>query len=100
MTFVKICGLTNSEDARVAVDAGADYLGFIFYEKSPRKADPEVVSRIMSTFEGETRYKTLVGIGVFVSPQAEHVKRTLTACGLKAAQVHRLNRDELRNVRR
>jgi phosphoribosylanthranilate isomerase len=100
MTFVKICGITNFEDAKVAADAGADYLGFIFYEKSPRKADPEVAAWIMQAFEGETRYKMLVGVGVFVSPAADQVKHTLSICGLKAAQVHRLNRDELIEMRK
>ncbi len=60
MTLVKICGLTNLEDARVAAEAGADMLGFIFYEKSPRCADPQVVAQIMSEFEGQDRYKALV----------------------------------------
>jgi phosphoribosylanthranilate isomerase len=100
MTFIKICGLTNFEDAKVAADAGADYLGFIFYEKSPRKADPEVAARIMQAFEGETRYRIVTGVGVFVSPEADQVKRTLTDTGLKAAQVHKLNRDELQAIRK
>src|SRR5258708_17866206 len=98
MTFIKICGLTNFKDAQVAAEAGADYLGFIFYEKSPRKADPDTVARIMDVFGGEDRYRTLVGVGVFVSPAVDEVKRTLKDCQLKAAQVHKLNRDELREV--
>ncbi|MEP7284896.1 MAG: phosphoribosylanthranilate isomerase [Chloroflexota bacterium] len=99
MTFVKICGLTNFADAQVAIEAGADYVGFIFYEKSPRKADPEVVARIMQAFEGQDRYRMLVGVGVFVNPAADEVKRTLAECGLKAAQVHKSNRDDLHTLR-
>jgi phosphoribosylanthranilate isomerase len=95
MTLVKICGITNFIDAQVAVEAGADFLGFIFYDKSPRKTDPDVAARIMQAFDdvGDP-----VGIGVFVSPPCETVKQTLTDCGLKAAQIHRVNQDELRDI--
>lgn len=95
MTFVKICGLTNFADTEAALSAGADYLGFIFYEKSPRKADPDTVARIMQAFDAEDRYRTLIGVGVFVGPTPHEVKRTLAHCGLKAAQVHNVNCDEL-----
>ncbi len=97
MTLVKLCGITNFPDARVAVEAGADFLGFIFYEKSPRHVTPEVAARIMQVFDDVDG--DLKGVGVFVSPASADVKRLLADCGLKAAQVHRLNREELRAVR-
>lgn len=48
MTWIKICGITNLEDARSAVAAGADALGFVFYEKSPRNVTPEAVANIVA----------------------------------------------------
>lgn len=52
-TLVKICGLTNLDDARVAVEAGADLLGFIFYPKSPRYVAPETVATIVRTLRDD-----------------------------------------------
>lgn len=48
MTFVKICGLTNPEDAQMAMDMGADFLGFVNAEKSPRYLTPDEVARIIN----------------------------------------------------
>jgi phosphoribosylanthranilate isomerase len=61
MTWVKICGITNLEDAQVAIDAGADALGFVFYEKSPRKADPAIVRSITEKLPAH-----IEKVGVFV----------------------------------
>jgi phosphoribosylanthranilate isomerase len=61
MTWVKICGMTNLEDALVAVEAGADAVGFVFYEKSPRNIEPEVARKIV-----EKLPEALEKIGVFV----------------------------------
>jgi phosphoribosylanthranilate isomerase len=74
MTWIKICGMTNLEDALVAVEAGADAVGFVFYEKSPRNVSPEVARKIV-----EKLPEHVEKIGVFVgdpSGSLEVVSRT------------------------
>jgi phosphoribosylanthranilate isomerase len=61
MTWVKICGITSLEDAKVAVNAGADALGFVFYEKSPRKIAVDAAREIVSELPAE-----IEKVGVFV----------------------------------
>ena len=61
MTWVKICGITNLEDARTAVEAGADALGFVFYEKSPRNVPPDTVREIVRQMPAQVEK-----VGVFV----------------------------------
>ena len=48
MTWVKICGIPNIEDALAAVEMGADALGFVFHQNSPRRVDPEHAGRIVA----------------------------------------------------
>ncbi len=92
MTKVKICGLTNLEDALVAVQAGADLLGFIFYEPSPRYIAPEavknIVSGVKSHVSGKSDNTSPKFVGVFVNASLEAVTRTLDDCHLDAAQLH------------
>jgi phosphoribosylanthranilate isomerase len=83
MTWVKICGITNLEDALTAVEAGADALGFVFYEKSPRKVDSETVGEIVQALPMEVEK-----VGVFVSKPAEHMESVAQRIGLTAIQLH------------
>ncbi len=87
MSKVKICGITNIEDAQVAVKAGADFLGFIFYPKSPRYVTPKQVRDIV-TLLPTSPLPTPHLVGVFVNQKAETVAQTLDFCGLDYAQLH------------
>ncbi|NOZ06948.1 MAG: phosphoribosylanthranilate isomerase [Chloroflexi bacterium] len=86
-TRIKICGLTNEEDALVAAEAGADFLGFVFYPKSPRYVKPEQVQKIVASLHARrTACPTLVG--VFVDEPVQRVRETLDFCALDLAQLH------------
>ena len=80
MTWVKICGMTNLEDALVAVDAGADAVGFVFYEKSPRCVTVETVRQIC-----EKLPESVEKIGVFVEPEMNPIT-VLLQTGLTGTQ--------------
>lgn len=82
---VKICGLTNLTDAQVAVDAGADFLGFILYAKSPRYIAPAQVAELLANL---TRPSHLQCVGVFVNTPIDEVSRILAQTGLDLAQLH------------
>ena len=83
MTWIKICGTTNLEDALTAVDAGADALGFVFYEKSPRKIAAEAAREIVAKVPPGTEK-----VGVFVEEPLEKILLTVAQAGLTAAQLH------------
>ncbi|MBM4121177.1 MAG: phosphoribosylanthranilate isomerase [Nitrospira sp.] len=80
---VKICGITNAEDGRAAVEAGADALGFIFHRESPRYVQPQVVSRIVASLP-----PFVLGVGVFVNEDIKKVRDLMDGCGLALAQLH------------
>lgn len=85
MTIVKICGLTNLEDALYAVDAGADCLGFILYPRSPRYIEPQNVCAIV---EAVHKVKPdITTVGVFVNETPEHICDVLSMAGLALAQL-------------
>jgi phosphoribosylanthranilate isomerase len=83
MTWIKICGITNLEDALMAVDAGADALGFVFYEKSPRKAEPAVVRQIVDSIPDQVEK-----VGVFVNESADRVDEIVEQTHLTAVQIY------------
>ncbi len=84
MTFVKICGITNLDDALAAVDAGADALGFNFYKPSPRYVSPEVAQEIIADLP-----QTILTVGVFVNEQLPEVVAELARrASVTAIQLH------------
>jgi phosphoribosylanthranilate isomerase len=83
---VKICGITNSEDARAAVAAGADLLGFNFYTRSPRYISPERAREIAAPLQASGRRPLLVG--VFVNSPLEEVQSILEITRIDLAQLH------------
>jgi phosphoribosylanthranilate isomerase len=85
MVKVKICGITNLEDARAAMAAGADYLGFILYPASVRYLTAETLRAITTPLRQEPNCPQLVG--VFVDDTAETVAQIMEACGLDLAQL-------------
>jgi phosphoribosylanthranilate isomerase len=83
MTWVKICGMTNLEDVLTAVEAGADAVGFVFYEKSPRNVSVEAARAIV-----EKLPESLEKVGVFVDLKSEDIREIVLAVGLGAVQMH------------
>src|SRR5438477_461417 len=83
MTRVKICGITNLDDAMLAVDAGADAVGFIFVENTPRFVTPEKAAPIVRALP-----PFVTPVGIFWDHPTGHVKAVAEACGLRALQFH------------
>lgn len=84
MTRVKVCGITSLEDARAALEAGADMLGFNFYARSPRCVSPAEARGIV-----ESLPRRVSCIGVFVNePSPAEVERIAREAGLHAVQLH------------
>ncbi len=83
MTWVKICGMTNLEDALVAVEAGADAVGFVFYEKSPRFVSVETARAIV-----ERLPESVEKVGVFVNEEEDTICDFVDRAGLTGIQMH------------
>jgi len=84
MTLVKICGITNLDDALAAATAGADALGFNFYKPSPRYITPQNAREIV-----EQLPESLLTVGVFVNEESPNAVRSIAGeAGIRALQLH------------
>ncbi|MGH9560550.1 MAG: phosphoribosylanthranilate isomerase, partial [Terracidiphilus sp.] len=80
---IKICGITNSTDARRAIESGADFLGFNFYPASPRYVTPAKARRIIDKLP-----KEVAAVGVFVNEPEAKMLEIAHSVGLKYLQLH------------
>lgn len=83
MVRIKICGMTNRDDALCAADWGADALGFIFYEKSPRYISPDQAGAVIAALP-----PFVTPVGVFVNASEAHIDAVVKLAGLRAIQLH------------
>jgi phosphoribosylanthranilate isomerase len=82
MTWIKICGITNLDDALAVTDAGADALGFIFYPQSPRHVTLENAGSIIAKLPQQ-----IEKVGVFVNQTADQVRDAVKQAGLTTVQL-------------
>jgi phosphoribosylanthranilate isomerase len=83
MTKIKICGLTNFEDASAAIDLGADALGFVFFKGSPRNISPEKAAAIITKLPVFT-----TTVGLFVNEPREEILKIVNQTGVSVIQLH------------
>ena len=86
--YIKICGLTNLEDARAAVQAGADLLGFNFYRPSPRYIEPAAAAQIITALRVESVRGAYRCVGVLVNMPLAEALALRETCGLDLLQLH------------
>ena len=86
MSPIKICGLTRVDDALVAAEAGADFLGIIFHAPSPRAMSPAEASSLIH--ETRQRAPSAKWVGVFVDAPLEQIRRVVDTVSLDGVQLH------------
>ncbi len=84
MVKLKVCGLTRAPDISLAMELGADYLGFVFHRPSPRYVDPASLAAILRNVPGGKSRR----IGVFVDESVEKIREIKKLCGLDSVQLH------------
>jgi phosphoribosylanthranilate isomerase len=82
-TQIKICGVTNSDDARACVEFGAEMIGFNFYPSSPRYVEPAIVRSIVDALPVRTR-----AVGVFVDADPAEIRKVAKIAGVRCVQLH------------
>lgn len=83
MVKIKICGITNLEDALAAAEYGADAIGFVFHNKSPRVVTPQIAKDIVSALP-----PFVTTVGVFVDERPSEIEKIVSYAGLNIAQLH------------
>jgi len=92
---VKICGITNFEDAKVAVESGADALGFLFWQGSPRYIKPERAREIIDRLP-----PFVTKVGLFVNASADEINSIYYQSGVNLAQLHfEISDDEVKKLK-
>lgn len=92
MTHIKICGITRTEDALLATELGADFLGFIFVPSTPRFVEPERAAEIIHAVRQHERAPRAVG--VFRDAPVDSIRETATIAGLDLVQLHGTETDD------
>jgi phosphoribosylanthranilate isomerase len=92
VTKIKICGITNEDDALFCAECGADFLGFIFVPGSPRFIEPEKAGEIVSSLHERGRSSKIVGVFHDASP--DYIREIVTVAGLDLVQLHGSESDD------